>query len=213
MDSKGSSLPSMPEPANPISMKQPPESLTVGKGRGDMSSDPSMLMDEAAAQLAATLQDGVLQKMSGHSHNNHNHERFKDLTSRVLNEDQDIMPKLCAPEASMLKGAEAPTLNGTRQHNCTPPFETKLKVTIPQVVKPPLFEPCSASGTSLSTDIEGTMSSLEDGSDKRENVKRRRGRPHISKPPPSLSSSDIPMESLDCTPAVEETGVSDEVCF
>ncbi|XP_023252108.1 histone-lysine N-methyltransferase NSD2-like [Seriola lalandi dorsalis] len=127
MDTKGSSLPSMPEPANPISMKQPPESLSVRKGRGDMSSDPALLMDKAAAQLAATLQDGVLQKMAGHSHNNHSHERLKDLTSRVLNGDQDTLPKLCAPEPPMLKGAEAPTTTGTHQHNCTPHTEPELK--------------------------------------------------------------------------------------
>uniref|UniRef100_A0A7N8WR35 Nuclear receptor binding SET domain protein 2 n=1 Tax=Mastacembelus armatus TaxID=205130 RepID=A0A7N8WR35_9TELE len=151
MDSKGSSLPSMPEPANPISMKQPPESLSVRKGRGDMSSDPSLLMDKAAAQLAATLQDGVLQKMAGHSHNNHSHERLKDLTSRMLNEDQDTLPKLCTPEPPMLKCAEAPTTNGTLQHNCTPHAEPELKVTIPQVVSQPLFEPCCANGTSLAS--------------------------------------------------------------
>uniref|UniRef100_A0A3B4XIY0 Nuclear receptor binding SET domain protein 2 n=1 Tax=Seriola lalandi dorsalis TaxID=1841481 RepID=A0A3B4XIY0_SERLL len=185
MDTKGSSLPSMPEPANPISMKQPPESLSVRKGRGDMSSDPALLMDKAAAQLAATLQDGVLQKMAGHSHNNHSHERLKDLTSRVLNGDQDTLPKLCAPEPPMLKGAEAPTTTGTHQHNCTPHTEPELKVTIPQVVKQPLFEPCCANGTSLATAAEGTIS----GPDKREDAKKRRGRPHKPKPQPNLSSS------------------------
>lgn len=205
MDSKGSSLPSMPEPANPISMKQPPESLSVGKGRGDIGSDPSLLMDKAAAQLAATLQDGVLQKMSCHSQNNH--ERLKDLTSRVLNGDQDTMPALCAPEAPMLKGAEAPATNGTHQHNCPPQIETELKVTIPQVVQPTLFEPCRASVTSLSTAMDGTIS----GPEKRDNVKRRRGRPQKPKPQPNLSSPAIPMESLDGTPAVEATGASDEV--
>uniref|UniRef100_A0A7N6AMY0 Nuclear receptor binding SET domain protein 2 n=1 Tax=Anabas testudineus TaxID=64144 RepID=A0A7N6AMY0_ANATE len=165
MDSKGSSLPSMPEPANPISMKQPPESLSVRKGRGDMSSDPALLMDKAAAQLAATLQDGVLQKMAGHSHNNHNHERLKDLTSRVLNGDQDTLTELCAAEPSMLKCAEAPTTNGTHQHNCTPHTEPELKVTIPQVVKQSLFEPCCASGTSLTAATEGTICGPEKGDD------------------------------------------------
>uniref|UniRef100_A0A3B5AAQ8 Histone-lysine N-methyltransferase NSD2-like n=1 Tax=Stegastes partitus TaxID=144197 RepID=A0A3B5AAQ8_9TELE len=132
MDSKGSSLPSMPEPANPISMKQPPESLSVRKGRGDMGSDPALLMDKAAAQLAATLQDGGLQKMPGHSHSNHSHERLKDLTSLVLNGDQDALPTLCTPEPPMLKGAEAPATNGTHQLDCIP-------------------HPCCANGTSLAT--------------------------------------------------------------
>ncbi|XP_070776035.1 histone-lysine N-methyltransferase NSD2 [Enoplosus armatus] len=204
MDSKGSSLPSMPEPANPISMKQPPESLSVRKGGGDMSSDPALLMDKAAAQLAATLQDSVLQKMAGHSHNNHSHERLKDLTSRVLNGDQDTLPKLCAPEPPMLKGAEAPATNGTHQRNCTPHTEPELKVTIPQVVKQPLFEPSCANGTSLATTTEDTIS----GPEKRQDVKKRRGRPH--KPQPNLSSSAIPEEPLDHTDAVDGTGAADE---
>ncbi|XP_074465891.1 histone-lysine N-methyltransferase NSD2 isoform X2 [Sebastes fasciatus] len=199
MDSKGSSLPSMLEPANPVSMKQPPESLSVRKGGGDMSSDPALLiMDKAAAQLAATLQDGVLQKMAGHSHNNHSHERLKDLTSRVLNGDQDALPKL--PEPPMLKGAEAPATNGTHQHNCTPHTEHELKVTIPQVVKQPLFEPCCANGTTL--DTEGAIS----GPEKRQDSKKRRGGPQK----PNLSSSAIPVEPLDHTNAVDGTGAADE---
>lgn len=206
MDSKGSSLPSMPEPANPISMKQPPESLSVRKGGGDMSGEPALLMDKAA-QLVATLQDGVLQKMAGHSHNNHSHERLKDLTSRVLNGDQDALPKLCAPEPPMLKGAEAPATNGTHQRNCTPHTEPELKVTIPQVVKQPLFEPCCANGTSLAATSEGTIS----GPEERGDVKKRRGRPHKPKPQPNLSSSPIPVEPLDHTNAVDGTGAADEV--
>uniref|UniRef100_A0A7N6BYW4 Nuclear receptor binding SET domain protein 2 n=1 Tax=Anabas testudineus TaxID=64144 RepID=A0A7N6BYW4_ANATE len=165
-------------------MKQPPESLSVRKGRGDMSSDPALLMDKAAAQLAATLQDGVLQKMAGHSHNNHNHERLKDLTSRVLNGDQDTLTELCAAEPSMLKCAEAPTTNGTHQHNCTPHTEPELKVTIPQVVKQSLFEPCCASGTSLTAATEGTICGPEKGDD----AKKRRGKPQKPKPQTNLSS-------------------------
>lgn len=206
MDNKGSSLPSMPEPANPISMKQPPESLSVRKGRGDMSSDPSLLMDKAAAQLAATLQDGVLQKMAGHSHN-HSHERLKDLTCLVLNGDQDALPELCAAEPSMLKCAEAPTTNGTHQHNCTPHTEPELKASIPQVVKQPLFEPSCANGTSLSTATEGTISGPEKGED----AKKRRGRPHKPKPQPNLISAANAVEPLDCTDAVDATEAAVEV--
>uniref|UniRef100_A0A665X1H8 Nuclear receptor binding SET domain protein 2 n=1 Tax=Echeneis naucrates TaxID=173247 RepID=A0A665X1H8_ECHNA len=207
MDTKGSSLPSMPEPANPISMKQPPESLGVRKGRGDVSSDPALLMDKAAAQLAATLQDGVLQKMAGHGHNNHSHERLKDLTSRVLNGDQDTLPKLCAPEPPMLKGAEAPTTTGTHQHNCTPHTEPELKVTIPQVVKQPVFEPCCANGTSLAMATEGTLS----GPEKREDAKKRRGRSNKPKPQPNHSSSVIPVEQLDYPNALDGTEASEEL--
>lgn len=205
MDSKGSSLPSMPEPANPISMKQPPESLSVRKGRGDMSSDPALLMDKAAAQLAATLQDGVLPKMAGHTHNNH--ERLKDFTSRVLNGDQDSLPKPCAPEPPMLQGAEAPTTNGTHQPNCTPHTEHELKVTVPQVVNQPPFEPCCANGTSLDTCMDGTLSEPAKGDD----VKKRRGRPHKPKPQPSFTCVENPMEPLDLTDAVDGTEATQEV--
>uniref|UniRef100_A0A3Q1ATR2 Uncharacterized protein n=1 Tax=Amphiprion ocellaris TaxID=80972 RepID=A0A3Q1ATR2_AMPOC len=196
MDSKGSSLPSMPEPANPISMKQPPESLSVRKGRGDMGSDPALLMDKATVQLAATLQDGgVLQKMAGHNHNNHSHERLKDLTSRVLNGDQDPLPTLCAPGPPMLKGGEAPATNGTHQLDCIPHSEPELKVTIPQGVNQPLFEPCCANGTSLDTATDGTMS----GSDERKDAKARKGRPLKPNLQTNFSSSVIPVEPLDHT--------------
>ncbi|KAM4625251.1 histone-lysine N-methyltransferase NSD2 [Polymixia lowei] len=200
MDSKGSSLPSMLEPANPISMKQPPESLAGRKGRGDMSGDPALLMDKAAAQLAATLQDSVLQKMAGHSHNNHSHERLKDLTSRVLNGDQDKLPKLCVPEPPILKGAEAPGANGTLQRKCSPSPELKVKIT--QMVKQPRFEPCCADGTGLATATDGMLS----GTEKRQEVKKRKGRPHKPKPQPGLGSSAVPVVSPVCTQAEEGTG-------
>ncbi|XP_047466238.1 histone-lysine N-methyltransferase NSD2 [Mugil cephalus] len=205
MDSIGSSLPSMPEPANPISMKQPPESLSVRKGRGDMGSDPVVLMDKATAQLAATLQDSVLQKMAGHSHNNHSHERLKDLTSRVLNGDQDTLPKLFTPEPPVLKCAEAPATNGTHQHSCSPHAEPELKVTIPQVIMQPLLEPSCANGTSLATTTEGAMS----GPDERQD-KKRKGRPHKPKPQTTFNSSAIPVDQCDHTNAGEETEAADE---
>uniref|UniRef100_A0A4W4HAW3 PWWP domain-containing protein n=1 Tax=Electrophorus electricus TaxID=8005 RepID=A0A4W4HAW3_ELEEL len=106
MDSKGSSLPAMPEPKNPTSMKQLSDSPGGCKGRGDGSTDPALLMDKAATQLAATPQDSVLQILGNH---NHTHERLKDLTSRLLNGDQDKIPKLyTAPAAPpILKGADS----------------------------------------------------------------------------------------------------------
>lgn len=193
MDSIGSSLPSMPEPANPISMKQPPECLSVRKGGGDMSSDPTLLLDKAAAQFAATVQDGVLQKMAGHSHNNHSHEKLKDLTSRVLNGDQDTLPVLCAPETPVIKSAEAPATNGMHQHNCSPHTEAELEVTIPQVVKQPLFEPSIANGTGFSTATEETIP----GSEERQEAKKRRGRPLQPKSELNFSLSDDPVDPLD----------------
>lgn len=200
MDSKGSSLPSMPEPANPISMKQLPEPLGVRKNGGDMSSDHSMLMDKAAAHLAATLQDSVLQKMASHS--GHGHERLKDLTSLVLNGDQDA-----------LRSAEVPTANGTHPRNCSPHGEPELKVTVPQVVKQqPQFEHSSVNGTSLAT----TTTTTEDtgsGPEKREEAKKRRGRPHKEKPQANRSPSPIPTEPFDNVNAKDGSGAVSEVRF
>lgn len=207
MDSKGSSLPSMPEPANPISMKQLPEPLSVRKNGGDMSSDHSMLMDKAAAQLAATLQDSVLQKMASHSHGNHSHERLKDLTSLVLNGDQDALPKLCTPEQSLLKSAEVPTANGTHPGTCSPHSDPELKVTVPQGKQQPQFEPSSANGTSLATATDDTAS----GPEKREDAKKRRGRPHKEKPQGNLCSSPKPVESRNNINAAEGSGAVTEV--
>uniref|UniRef100_A0A671SP78 Histone-lysine N-methyltransferase NSD2-like n=1 Tax=Sinocyclocheilus anshuiensis TaxID=1608454 RepID=A0A671SP78_9TELE len=106
-DSKGTSLPAMPEPRSPTTMKQPSDSPGGRKGRGDGSTDPTMLMDKAATQMAATPQESVLQMIGSHGHN-HTHERLKDLTSRLLNGDQDKIPKLCAATAAqpLLKGVE-----------------------------------------------------------------------------------------------------------
>uniref|UniRef100_A0A8C1Q352 Nuclear receptor binding SET domain protein 2 n=1 Tax=Cyprinus carpio TaxID=7962 RepID=A0A8C1Q352_CYPCA len=106
-DSKGTSLPAMPEPRSPTTMKQPPDSPGGHKGRGDGSTDPTMLMDKVATQMAATPQESVLQMIGSHGHN-HTHERLKDLTSRLLNGDQDKIPKLCAATAAqpLLKGVE-----------------------------------------------------------------------------------------------------------
>ncbi|XP_013867271.1 histone-lysine N-methyltransferase NSD2 [Austrofundulus limnaeus] len=204
MDSIGSSLPSMPEPANPVSMKQPPESLSVGKGHGDIGSDPALLMDKAAAQLAVTLQDGVLQKMAGHSPN-HSQDRLKGLTSLVLNGDQEPLSKLCTPEPPVHKGAEAPATNATHQLNCEPHAEPELKVMIPQVVKQPSFEPSSANGTSLVAVTEGALSAHNE----RQDVKKRKGRLHKPKPPPpppppSCGSSVVAAEPPDRTGAADK---------
>ncbi|RXN11152.1 histone-lysine N-methyltransferase NSD2 [Labeo rohita] len=120
-DSKGTSLPEMPEPRSPTTMKQPSDSPGGRKGRGDGSTDPAMLMDKAATQLAATPQESVLQMISSHGHN-HTHERLKDLTSRLLNGDQDKIPKLCAATAAqpLLKGVEP-----VPQH-ASPPRKTSV---------------------------------------------------------------------------------------
>ncbi|XP_068194751.1 histone-lysine N-methyltransferase NSD2 isoform X2 [Antennarius striatus] len=197
MDSKGSSLPAMPEPANPVSMKQPPESLSLRKG-----SDPTLLMDNAAVQLAATLQDGVLQKMGGHG-NAPGHQRLKDLTSRVLNGDQDALPTLCPPEPPVLKGAEVCATHGTHQHNHTPHPELELQVTVPQVITQPLLEPCCANGTSLAPgDAPTACEKLQDG--------KRRGRPHKAKAQAGGSAPPPTGDPLDHTHAANGPGAASQ---
>ncbi|XP_066535463.1 histone-lysine N-methyltransferase NSD2 [Hoplias malabaricus] len=128
MDSKGRSLPAMPEPKNPTSMKQLSGSPGGCKGRGDGSTDPALLLDKSATHVAATPQEGVLQKMGNH---NHTHERLKDLTSRLLNGDQDKMTKLCvAPAAAQfIKGVEADPPHGSPQRKSESSPELTFKFT------------------------------------------------------------------------------------
>lgn len=195
MDGKGSSLPSMPEPAKPVSMKQLPESLSVrsGGGGGDLSGDPSLLLDKAAA----TLQDSVLQKMA-----NHGPDGLRELTSRMLNGDQDALPKRCAPEQPMPEGAEVPSTNGSHQRsssssNNPPQAEPpELKATVPQVVQ----QPCCANGTSLTAATEGNVSG---GPEKRQDAKMRRGRVHKEKSEAELSPGVVPVKTPEHMDAVD----------
>ncbi|XP_051504392.1 histone-lysine N-methyltransferase NSD2-like isoform X1 [Myxocyprinus asiaticus] len=133
-DSKGRSLPAMPEPRSPTTMKQPSDSPGGHKGRGDGSTDPSILMDKSATQLAATPQESVLQMIGNHNHthgHNHTHERLKDLTSRLLNGDQDKIPKLCAATAAqpLLKGVEPVPQHASPPRKSIASPELTLKIT------------------------------------------------------------------------------------
>ncbi|XP_041928316.1 histone-lysine N-methyltransferase NSD2 [Alosa sapidissima] len=126
MDSKGGSLPLMPEPRSPISMKQPSDSLAGGrKGRGEVGADSALILDKATTQLAATPQDGALPKMqNGHGHG-HSLEQLKDLTSRVLNNGEQ--PKHCA--ATVVAASTEPPIKGAEPTppNPAPAQEIKLK--------------------------------------------------------------------------------------
>ncbi|TNN39145.1 Histone-lysine N-methyltransferase NSD2 [Liparis tanakae] len=185
----------MPEPADPTGMKQPPESPSARRGGGDASGEPALLiMDKAAAQLAATLQDGVLQKMAGHGHNGL--ERLKDLASRVLNGDQGAPPKLCAPEPPAFKGADAPATNGTRQRGCAP------KAPSHQAAKQPPFEPSRANGTGPPAASEDETPAPE----KRRDPKKRRGAPRRADLGPAATLG----EPADRAEAVDGTGAADE---
>lgn len=131
-DNKGRSLPAMPEPRSPTTMKQPSDSPGGCKGRGDGSADPTMLLDKAATQLAATPQESVLQMISTHNHShNHTHERLKDLTSRLLNGDQDKIPKLCAATAAqpLLKGVEPVPQHASPPRKSSASPELTFKIT------------------------------------------------------------------------------------
>lgn len=178
----------MPEPAKPVSMKQLPESLSVRSGGGsggDLSSEPSLLLDKAAA----TLQDSVLHKMVSHSHNG-----FREITSRMLNGNQDALPKPCDPLQPMPEGAEVPATNGSHQlsSNDGSPSQAEppeLKATVPQVVQ----QPCCTNETSL-TNV--TEENLPAGPEKRQNTKTKRGRAHKAKGEVELSTSTVTLETL-----------------
>ncbi|KAF5894831.1 histone-lysine N-methyltransferase NSD2 isoform X1, partial [Clarias magur] len=138
MDGKGGSLPAMPEPKTPTSMKQLSDSPCGCKGRGDGSTDPALLMDKAATQLAATPHDGILQKIGNH---NHTHEHLKDLTSRFFNGDQETLSKFCPspPGSPLLKTVESPSPNGSPQRKPDSSPELTLKITkhLPNGKSPP----------------------------------------------------------------------------
>lgn len=193
MDSKGSSLPSMPEPAKPVSMKQLPESLSVRSGGGsggNLSGDPSLLLDKAAA----TLQVSVLQKMVNHSHNG-----LREITSRMLNGDQDALPKRCGPVQPMPEGAEVPAANGSHQcsSNSSSPTQAEppeLKATVPQVVQ----QPCCTNETGL---CNATEENVSGGPEKRQDVKTKRGRVNKAKTEAELSPDAVPMETREHTDA------------
>lgn len=204
MDSKGSSLPSMPEPAKPVSMKQLAESFSVRSGGGsggDLSGDPSLLLDKAAA----TLQDSVLQKMVNHSHNG-----LREITSRMLNGDQDSLPKRCDPVQPMPESAEVPATNGNHQcssNSSSPPQAEPpdLKATVPQVVQ----QPCCTDETSLTNAMEESVSG---GPEKRQDTKTKRGRVHKAKSEAEFSPDAVPMETLVRTDA-EDGGTAQVLVF
>lgn len=128
MDSKGGSLPLMPEPRSPISMKQPSDSLAGGrKGRGEVGADSALILDKVTTQLAATPQDGALPKMQNGHGPTHGHslEQLKDLTSRVLNNGEQ--PKHCA--AVVVTATTEPPIKGVEppSPNPSPAQEVKLK--------------------------------------------------------------------------------------
>ncbi|RXM29885.1 Histone-lysine N-methyltransferase NSD2 [Acipenser ruthenus] len=129
----------MPEHLTPVSMKQVPEALGSRKNLAatEISADPTILMDKAAAQLAATLQEGVLHKINGHDPLT---ETLKDLTSRVLNGEQDKVAKLCV-EPLVLKGTESPPQHTSPQKKSESP-EIKLKITKTVSNGKPRFESC-----------------------------------------------------------------------
>lgn len=191
----------MPEALNPVSMKQPSEPLggRNGRGGGDLGADPALLMDKAASQLAVTLQDSVLNKMASHGHS---HERLKDLTSRMLNGDQDKLPKLCPPEPPTLKGAEAPASHPSPQRKATSP-EIKLKITkMVSEGKPPRFEPCCGEGPNLPTDTEGLVAlASKEG--------RRKRRPITVKH--SSTSNPVPVEVSAASQPEEGTAAPQQV--
>ncbi|MGH0156831.1 UNVERIFIED_CONTAM: hypothetical protein FKN15_047729 [Acipenser sinensis] len=199
---KGSSLPSMPEHLTPVSMKQVPEALGNRKNSAatEISADPAILMDKAAAQLAATLQEGVLHKINGHDPLT---ETLKDLTSRVLNGEQDKVAKLCV-EPLVLKGTESPPQHTSPQKKSESP-EIKLKITKTVSNGKPRFESCFCEDEAGVTVHATATEKRKDGKNKGR-MKRKRNlkfdqqlEPESSlvllQPPPPVKTSSPPSDN------------------
>uniref|UniRef100_A0A8C5HVB7 Nuclear receptor binding SET domain protein 2 n=1 Tax=Gouania willdenowi TaxID=441366 RepID=A0A8C5HVB7_GOUWI len=97
-----------------------------------------------------------------------------------------------------------PKTNGLhQQHNCTP-VEPELKVGIPQVLPLPVFEPCCVNGTSLDTDADNTLC----GPDELQDTSKQRGKLPKLPPQADFNASLKPLDSLRCSNAAEEAGVT-----
>lgn len=209
-DSKGTSLPAMPEPRSPTTMKQPSDSPGGHKGRGDGSTDPTMLMDKVATQMAATPQESVLQMIGSQGHN-HTHERLKDLTSRLLNGDQDTIPKLCAATAAqpLLKGVEPVPQHASppRKSSVSPELTFKItKCVVNLGGKTNRFEADYAGeGT------EETDGFLASPTARRERRKKKRGLVRKRSPPNGRESVLSPTSSSDKSPLLHATIESNDL--
>ncbi|XP_039607675.1 histone-lysine N-methyltransferase NSD2 [Polypterus senegalus] len=155
---KGSSLPLIPQHLNPISMKQMPEAMgnMSNPEPEEMSTDPVTLIDKAAAQLAVSFQDSVFQKINVHDSRA---KTLKDLTSRVLNGDQDKVAMFCGEPLS-LKGNETPPQNISPKKKSESP-EIKLKITKTITNGKPHFEShfCE-DGESVPNEVSAAASSI-----------------------------------------------------
>uniref|UniRef100_A0A671N5B3 Histone-lysine N-methyltransferase NSD2-like n=1 Tax=Sinocyclocheilus anshuiensis TaxID=1608454 RepID=A0A671N5B3_9TELE len=222
-DSKGTSLPAMPEPRSPTTMKQPSDSPGGRKGRGDGSTDPTMLMDKAATQLAATPQESVLQMIGSHGHN-HTHERLKDLTSRLLNGDQDTIPKLCAATAAqpLLKGVEPVPQHASppRKSSVSPELTFKItKCVVNLGGKTNRFGADYAGEGTEETDAPLRLSEgfLASPTARRERRKKKRGLVRKRSPPNRRQSILTPTSSSDKSPLLNTTIKSNDLtiepCF
>ncbi|MBN3281304.1 NSD2 methyltransferase, partial [Polyodon spathula] len=199
---KGSSLPSMPEHLTPVSMKQVPEALGSRKNQmaTEINADPAILMDKAAAQLAATLQEGVLHKINGHDPLT---ETLKDLTSRVLNGEQDKVARLCV-EPLVIKGTESPPQHTSPQKKSESP-EIKLKITKTVSNGKPRFKSCFCEDEAAVTVHATATEERKDGKNKGR-MKRKRNlkfdqqvEPESSSlvlpPPPPVKTSSSPSDN------------------
>ncbi|XP_059373801.1 histone-lysine N-methyltransferase NSD2-like isoform X5 [Carassius carassius] len=216
-DSKGTSLPAMPEPRSPTTMKQPSDSPGGCKGRGDGSADPTMLMDKAATQLAATPQESVLQIIGSHGHN-HTHERLKDLTSRLLNGDQDTIPKLCAATAAepLLKGMEPVPQHASPPRKSSVSPELTFKITKCVVNLGGKTSRCGADYAGEGTEETDAPLGLSEGflastTARRDRRKKKRGLVRKRSPPNHRELILTPASSSDKSPLLHTTIKSNEL--
>ena len=123
--------------------------------------------------------------MSNHSHthgHNHAHERLKDLTSRLLNGDQDKIPKLCAASATppFLKGVEPGPQHGSPQRKSESSPELTLKITkhLANGKSPPPSRYDSSYGEEVTEEPNAALSlsegSMDSPDSRKEGRKRKR---------------------------------------
>uniref|UniRef100_A0A8C2KXQ4 Nuclear receptor binding SET domain protein 2 n=1 Tax=Cyprinus carpio TaxID=7962 RepID=A0A8C2KXQ4_CYPCA len=217
MYSKGTSLPAMPEPRSPTTMKQPPDSPGGHKGRGDGSTDPTMLMDKVATQMAATPQESVLQMIGSHGHN-HTHERLKDLTSRLLNGDQDKIPKLCAATAAqpLLKGVEPVPQHASPPRKSSVSPELTFKITKCVVNLGGKTNGYGADYAEEGTEETNAPLRLSEGflaspTARRERRKKKGGFVRMRTPPNCRESILTPTESSDQSPLLHTDIISNDL--
>ncbi|XP_041443507.1 histone-lysine N-methyltransferase NSD2 isoform X3 [Xenopus laevis] len=162
-------------------MKQVPHILAspaVKPSNPEVSRECSVLLGRA--QISASLQEGVIQKLNGHDSLPFiPTEKLKDLTSRVFNGESGAQEAKVLFEAQEVQGIETPP-STTPTKNGSP--EIKLKITKTYMNGKPLFE----------SSICGDRGEEESQPEAKEKKKRGRKRKIITSEANEKSSHEMP---------------------